>query len=674
MTERSPMLPAERSRSTALASAFVRGVLAAGLGLASLAVLVMVLWISSAHPDSGPGGALHVAAGLWLLAHGAELVRADTMGGHPAPVATVPLLLVVLPVWLVYRAARDSADTGGKASGGHSAVGAFCAVGAGYLLVVLAVAAYAQGGGLPADRASLAFPVTLVVAVVAAMGVWVACGRPLTSLLVWAPLRLQEAAARSRFRSGAGVALRSAGVGVAILLGGGALLVTMALVWHAGAARESFLGLSGDWAGRISVLLLAVALLPNAATWGAAYGLGPGFALGTASLATPLAFTGPPALPDFPLLAAIPAHGPGTVANWAAAAVPAVAALAVARSVARGAAPVRGVRDGAWGQGQTALVAGLAAVGCGLGAAALAAASGGPLGTGALAEFGPVWWMVGPAALAWTAVVGVPVALLLRAWRLRERRWGWRWEAADGESARTDPARTDPGQEPGQAAEKEPGPAGEGTEPYDFLAADPWHEDGAREARWAKLKKVSGGLMADFPAEGKTETGRVSSAPRPAPAPAPASGAASVPGPASASGPEGASGPTPASGPAPASGPTPASGPEGASGPTPTSGPAPASGPVPTSVPVSGSGPVSGASPASGPLPVPEPVPAPEPTSAPVPEAAPEPASPPESGPAPAAGPAPASADGPVAGTDTRAGRAPDAQGHPEPGRETGAP
>lgn len=108
------MLPAERSRSAALASAFVRGALAAGLGLGSLAVLVMVLWISSPYPDSGPAGALHVATGLWLLGHGAELVRADTVGGHPAPVATVPLLLVVLPMWLVHRAARDSAETEGE--------------------------------------------------------------------------------------------------------------------------------------------------------------------------------------------------------------------------------------------------------------------------------------------------------------------------------------------------------------------------------------------------------------------------------------------------------------------------------------------------------------------------------------------------------------------------------
>ncbi|WP_456294508.1 cell division protein PerM [[Kitasatospora] papulosa] len=629
MTERSPMLSAERSRSAALASAFVRGVLAAGLGLGSLSVLVMLLWISSPYPDSGPGGALHVASGLWLLAHGAELVRADTVGGHPVPVGTVPLLLGVLPVWLVHRAARDSAETGERSSAGTSAVGAFCAVSAGYLLVVLASAAYAQGGALPADRVSLAFPVTVVVAVAAAAGVWAARGRPLTPLLVWAPLRVQEAAARSRFRAGAGVALRSAAAGTLTLLGGGALLVAVALVWHAGAARESFLGLSGDWAGRISVLLLAGALVPNAAMWGASYGLGPGFALGASSMATPLAFTGPPALPDFPLLAAVPSHGAGTGANWAATAVPAVAGLVVARFVARGAVPVRERREETWGQGRTALVAGVAAVGCGIGAAVLASASGGPLGTGALAEFGPVWWLVGPAALAWTAVIGVPVALALRAWRLREHRWGWRLDAADNAAAAE---AAEPAPESERGAGKGPGGAAAQEEPYDFLSADPWHEEGAREARWAALKKKSGGLMADFSARARPQ-----GPPRPA--------AVSAPGPVPA--PDATSTPAPAAEPDPASAPARAKAPDAAS--------------------------------ASAPDPASAPVPAPEPGSEPEPEPESGAGAGPESGSGlgPSAGrnsePEPRDSDpsaGRDSGPETPTGRVPDASGHPEPGRE----
>ena len=54
-----------RDRSPGLASALLGGALAAGLGLAAFAVLVILLWISSPYPDSGPDGALHIAAALY---------------------------------------------------------------------------------------------------------------------------------------------------------------------------------------------------------------------------------------------------------------------------------------------------------------------------------------------------------------------------------------------------------------------------------------------------------------------------------------------------------------------------------------------------------------------------------------------------------------------------------
>ncbi|WP_024759174.1 cell division protein PerM [Streptomyces exfoliatus] len=104
-------------RSAALATACVRGGVAAGLGLGALAVLVTAAWISSPYPDGGPGGALHVASGLWLLAHGVDLVRTDTLSGLPAPLGIAPMLLAALPVWLVHRAARDTLDPGATATG-----------------------------------------------------------------------------------------------------------------------------------------------------------------------------------------------------------------------------------------------------------------------------------------------------------------------------------------------------------------------------------------------------------------------------------------------------------------------------------------------------------------------------------------------------------------------------
>ncbi|MFJ7194204.1 MULTISPECIES: DUF6350 family protein [unclassified Streptomyces] len=523
MTEGNPSLSAQQGRSAVLALALLRGAVAAGLGLASVVVLVMVLWISSPAPDNNPGGALHAAAGLWLLAHGAELIRTDTLSGVPAPVGLVPLLLAVVPVWLAHRAARDVLvpEEGRPVL---SAVGAFVMVVSGYLLVGVVVA-YCVRDGSPAVRPlSLLFPSAVVVAGAAAAGVWTAAGRPVGPPPSWAPVRLHEALAHRRFRERAGTVWRSAAAGVAVLLGGGALLVAVALVWHAHSAQQSFVQLSGDWAGRVAVLLLALVLVPNAAVWGAAYGLGPGFALGTASTVTPVAFAGRPALPRFPLLAAVPAEGPGTVLNWSAVAVPVAAGVTVAWFTVRRAVPPNAAREEAWSLRETALAAVLAAVGCGAGTAVLAAAAGGPLGTRALAEFGPVWWLTGAAALVWTALIGVPAALLLRAWRLREPDGGVWWRRADavpaeGERAGAAYVAGVPRAVSGNGVKPEPeperapggGPAplpvafqptgaasapasasvppaarirapdeGEDFAPYDFLPTGPWNERTAR--------------------------------------------------------------------------------------------------------------------------------------------------------------------------------------------------
>ncbi|MBO0518054.1 cell division protein PerM, partial [Streptomyces beijiangensis] len=150
-------------------------------------------------------------------------------------------------------------------------------------------------------------------------------------------------------------AARAAAVGVAVLVGGGALLVGGALVWHAGAAQSAFPQLTGVWSGRFAVLLLALALVPNAAVWAAAYALGPGFSLGAGAAASPFAVTTNPALPHFPLLAAVPAEGRGTWLGWAVALVPLVAGAAVGWFSVR-TEHDRGLRD-------TAAVAALAAVG-----------------------------------------------------------------------------------------------------------------------------------------------------------------------------------------------------------------------------------------------------------------------------------------------------------------------
>ena len=616
----SPLLTRMRDRSPGLAASLLGGAVAAGLGLGSFAVLVMVLWISSPYPDSGPGGALHMAAALWLLAHGVELVRADTLSGVPAPVGVTPLLLLALPLWLLHRAARH-AVLGGEVGADDpegppliAARTAWTGVALGYLAVGTAAALYASGGELSPSWSWTAVCLPLLAAGAAGSGVWTAYGRPrepVLSVLIHLPAGLRRLvlgpeARESRARIG--TAVRAAGLGTAVLVGGGALLLGSSLVWHGGAARTSFLQLTEGMSGRFAVLLLCLALIPNAAVWSASYGLGPGFALGVHHTVAPLSSAPAPLLPPFPLLAAVPDAGTGTPLNWLAGLVPVAAGVMVGWFVARvavgGSARQQG--DGAgelteeqkrkaagaglhqqpphtpstksplskspstkspstkspssmspsskspspqapWAQGRTAATALLAAALCAVALGLLAELSGGPLGGAALARFGPVWWQTGGAALGWIAGVGVPTAMGLRAWRLRESRVpaptaekSTIGKPRDGEVAPTltstsmptstpvpvagDPVsrfrrpfavgrgwftrrpkqaeRPVPVPVPAQAPVDQPYIAYDHDptfDPYDFLPVDvpsepaptPWYDDASREARWAALREAS---------------------------------------------------------------------------------------------------------------------------------------------------------------------------------------
>ncbi|MGW4871325.1 cell division protein PerM [Streptomyces chartreusis] len=496
---RTPLLTRMRRHSPGLGASLFSGAVAAGLGLGVFAVMVIALWISSPYPDSGPGGALRIASVLWLLAHGAELVRTDTLSGVPAPVGVTPLLLLALPVWLVHRAARDAAADGGEGVPLVSIRTAWAGVVLGYLGVGLAAAVYSAGSELQPSWLWTVLRVPLVTMAAAGVGVWAACERRpevVDGLLLVLPARVRRLVPDAEGRARVGTAARAAGAGVAALAGGGALLVGGALLWHGGAVRGSFLELTQGWSGRFAVLLLCAALVPNAAVWAAAYALGPGFVLGSGHVVGPLASTPAPLLPPFPLLEAVPETAVAGPLRWGVAVVPIAAGLVVGWFAAgwgdgfrepsadpdtsatlriragQGAATGRAragqgavagrsragqgsstgrLRTGqgsstgrfqakeeysaddsgrgptpvvTWSPGLTAVTAVLAAGFCALAVAVLATLSGGPLGVGALARFGPVWWQAGAATLGWVALVAVPVAVLVRGWRCWTGRHG----------------------------------------------------------------------------------------------------------------------------------------------------------------------------------------------------------------------------------------------------------
>nr|WP_256725534.1 DUF6350 family protein [Streptomyces sp. IMTB 2501] len=429
-TSLSPLLARMRDREPGLAASFLGGAVAAGLGVASFAVLLMALWVSSPYPDSGPGGALHVAAALWLLAHGVELVRTDTLSGAPMPVGVTPLLLLALPVWRVYRAARDAVDPPDDADGPPPvpACTVWTGVVLGYLGVGAAIALYCSDGELRPSWAGVTVCLPLVAAGAAAAGVWSAYGsprEPVLRVLVVVPGPVRRVVFGADARARLGTAVRATGAAMAVLCGGGALLLGVSLVWHGDLARVSFLQLTEGWTGRFAVLMLGMALIPNAAVWAASYALGPGFLLGAGHLVHPFASDPAPLLPPFPLLAAVPDPGAGTLLNWAGGVVPAAAGVTAGWFVARGAMDWAepGVPVSArWSFLRTAGVVLLTAAVCAAAFALLAELAGGPLGVAALASFGPVWWKAGGAAGAWTAAFAMPVALVVRGWRV----WGLR--------------------------------------------------------------------------------------------------------------------------------------------------------------------------------------------------------------------------------------------------------
>ncbi len=366
-----------RTLPAARAAAVVAGAAAAGLALLGLAAVVLLLWVVSPFPDSGLGGALHIGAGLWLLAQGADLVRDGTLSGVPAPIGLTPLLLTALPAWLLHRGVASAVVNSTHRSAGW----VLC----GYLGVAAPVTVYAAGGPVRVDVLSAALYVPLFAAAVTAVGAWTGSGRPtLERYVPWG--------------ADAAVALRVGAIATGILVGGGALVGGASLAWHGGAAGRAVGQISASPAGQAALLLLCVLLVPNLAVWSAAYALGPGFAVGAGTVA-PYGVSGRPLLPRFPLLAALPGVG-GHAVGWAALAVPAVAVAVVAFCCVRA----------ELGMSRTAAVAAGASGVCGLAFALLAAAAGGPMGVDALATFGPSGWLCGAAATAWPLAAAVPTA------------------------------------------------------------------------------------------------------------------------------------------------------------------------------------------------------------------------------------------------------------------------
>ncbi|ROP43138.1 DUF6350 family protein [Pseudokineococcus lusitanus] len=429
--ERAPAVPVvtdDRGR-TLLTSPVLIGLLAgaqAVLGsLLCVVAPVVATWLVAAQTGATWDDAVRVAADGWLLAHGTGLaVEGGRLGLWPLGLALVPL------AWYVSAGRRTAVAleaTHPAADARRDGLdGALLAAVAGVVVAAAALAAaVALVAGTPAVRPGLASALGGA-ALLSGLGAGLA--------MAAARLRLAgEGRSRGRGRTrAAGTAPRSlrgaladlvrlprparpaVGAGARALLWslvGAAAVLVVSLGVGAGAVADLHRALDAGVVGGAVLLAGQLLLLPTALVWALSWVAGPGFAVGAGTSVGP-GGTELGVLPALPLLGGLPQQGTGGGWLWVVLVLPvaagAVASLRMRRACVAGVPEAAATTaDGApvplWrrvgldvarrarGAALRAPVVGLVAGG---GAGALAAASSGPVGPGALAVVGPVWWQV----------------------------------------------------------------------------------------------------------------------------------------------------------------------------------------------------------------------------------------------------------------------------------------
>ncbi|MGE5131341.1 MAG: DUF6350 family protein [Gemmatimonadota bacterium] len=364
----------------------VTGATAAGaamlVGLGVIIPFVLAGWIAAPHDGLGLTGVLRTATDIWLAAHhvGFSLRGAGRIG-------MLPLGLVLLPGALLWRAGRWVVRTGRVSRLRH----------VGYAALALAVPYAVLAGALAlASRSALVAPSLPQAAVAGFLLALVAGG--LGGARALAPWGRLAGLLSPRPRS---LVLGTVGT-LAVLAAAGALIAGASLAAHLGQYRALTAALAPGAVGTLLLILAQIAYVPNAVGWAVCYTLGPGFAFGTGTVVAPTGSALGP-LPMFPMLAALPSGAHTGVPAWVSAAVLLVPYLAgvFGGVLTVRAAPVPAVELAPlWGFACGAL--------SGVVTGALAAFSGGPLGSDRLAAVGPSGWQAGLVA---TLEVGVAAAV-----------------------------------------------------------------------------------------------------------------------------------------------------------------------------------------------------------------------------------------------------------------------
>jgi len=352
-----------RALSAAAALGGAVGALTTLVVCMALALTAWFLADAGAHGDTTD--ALRAGADVWLVGHGSRFVL------NGMPLGIVPLALTMLLVLGAFRSGRWAAERSEPVEDDQTlGLGVATFTGAYAVIAVVVCVLASQSGAEPGLGRSI-LGALLVGGLAGGLGLAAGTGRA----DVWldrVPTWTRELIASSL-------------VGAALLVAAGAVLVAVSLLMSFNEAANVLTALDLSAGDAVTLVVVMALFAPNAALFGSAYLLGPGFAVGSVSAGvgtsvSPAAPVVLGAVPAIPLFAALPDEGPTPGWLIGICVVPVIcAAVAVALA----------------GRGSDALPFDLAAIrgaAGGLGAAVVStlaiALSGGPLGVDRLARIG----------------------------------------------------------------------------------------------------------------------------------------------------------------------------------------------------------------------------------------------------------------------------------------------